>query len=326
MPNSSTQKMRLLYLLRIFLKQTSEKGGLSTNQILDELERLGAGAERKALYRDFKAMRSVGINIEQNGKREWYLVNRPFSTVELQLLADAVQSASFLTDDLTESLIDKLRVFAPVDEEKSIGGYIELSARVKMMNEGVFTNMSIIQDATRQRRKLEFKYFDFDASREPVLRKDGAIYRVDPLLLAYADDRYYLLTYNEKHGRMTPFRVDRMVDVRLANDSITKKREVATWRLEDDVVLSFGIFGASVKPVTLAIEESRINTLVDKFGPNVPMFPFSQGWMKAHVKAPLSPQFFGWLLQLGTHIKILGPKKVIGEYKEYLANVMEIYE
>lgn len=326
MPNSSTQKMRLLYLLRILLKQTSEERGLTTNQVLDELENLGVGAERKALYRDFKAMRSAGIEVAQNGKREWYLANRPFSTVELQLLADAVQSASFLTDDLTESLVDKLRALASVDEEKRIGCCIELSARVKMMNEGVFANISIIQESIRQRRKLEFKYFDYGASGEPILRKDGEAYIVDPLLLAYVDDKYYLLTFDTKHEGMTPYRIDRMVDVRLMNEAITKNRGAATWRLEDDVVLSFGIFDAPVKPVTLAIEESRINALVDKFGPNVRMSPFAQGWVKAHVKAPLSPQFFGWLLQLGNHIKIVGPKKVVGMYKEYLASAIEMYE
>lgn len=326
MPNSSTQKLRLLSLLRIFIKQTSEKRGLSTHQILDELENLGVGAERKALYRDFRAMRSAGFDIAQNEKREWYLANRPFAEVELQLLADAVQSASFLTDDLTESLVKKLRAFAPVDEEKNIGGYIELSARVKMMNEGVFAIISIIQESIRKSRKLEFKYFDYGMSGERVLRKGGDAYVVDPLLLAYAEDNYYLLTFNEKHEKMTPYRIDRMVDVRPMSDAMTKNRKAATWRLEDDAILSFGIFGASVKSVTLAIEESRINALVDKFGPNVRMSPFSQGWVKAHVKVPLSPQFFGWLLQLGTHIKIVSPKKAVGMYKEYLASAMEMYE
>lgn len=326
MPNSPTQKTRLLLLLRILVKQTCEDRGLSTNQILDELENLGVGAERKALYRDFKAMRSAGFDIAQNGKREWYLANRPFSTVELQLLADAVQSASFLTDDLTKSLIDKLRAFALQSDEKSIGGYIELSARVKMMNEGVFEIISIIQDAIRKRKKLEFKYFDYGMFGERILRKEGKAYVVDPLLLVYAEDKYYLLTFNEKHEEMTPYRIDRMVDVRPTNDATTKNRKAAMWRLEDDAILSFGIFGAPVKPVTLAIETDRINALVDKFGPNVRMSPFSQGWAKAHVKAPFSPQFFGWLLQLGTHIKIVGPKKAADMYKEYLANAMEMYE
>lgn len=324
MPNNPNQKIRLLRLLEIFIKKTDEDEGLTTNQLLDELANFDIITERKSLYRDFKAMREFGLEIAQNAKHEWYLESRPFTEEELVMLVDAVQSTPFLTDAMSKRLISRLKAFASDSQERKLNRRIKIPDYVKMQNEGVFENLDAIQDALRLKRKLEFRYFKFNARKERVLRKDGSLYKVDPLQLVYADERYYLLTLNERYGNMTPYRVDRMIDVSVSAKK--RSKEAATWKLDDDVVLSFGVFGTTVTPVTLEIDEGRISSLIDMFGYNIDLKPVKGGKVKAYVRAPLSPQFYGWLLQFGNYIRVVSPNKVINEYKDYLTSTLELYE
>lgn len=325
MPNNANQKLRLLRLLEILIKETDEKNGLTTNQLLDSLADHDIFAERKSLYRDFKAMREFGLGISQNKEHQWYLEDRPFTSEELTMLADAVQSTPFLTDKMSRRLIRKLRAFASKSEEKKLDRRIRIPAYVKMQNEGVYDHLDAIQEALRLKRKLEFQYFRFDAKKGRNLQKDGRAYTVNPLELIYAGERYYLLTFNERYEGMTPYRVDRMQEVRVSAEPIAKNEKIATWKLDDDVILSFGVFSTKVVPVTLEIDEDRVNILIDKFGHDIDIRSTEDGWARAHVHAPLSPQFFGWLLQSGTHIRIVSPSKAIEEYKQYLRDALSVY-
>ena len=55
-------KERVLALLKILFEKTDDQQGLTLEQILGELESMGISAERKALYRDFEALRKRGIS------------------------------------------------------------------------------------------------------------------------------------------------------------------------------------------------------------------------------------------------------------------------
>lgn len=325
MANAANQKLRLLYLLEFFIKKTTPDVGLTTNQLLDELANVGIDTERKSLYRDFKSMREYGLEIEQNKSHEWYLANRPFSLDELMMLVDAVQSTPFLTSKMSSSLIKKLKSFASEMDEKRLNARIEISEYVKMTNEDVFWNIDAIQKAIASRRKVAFKYFRYVGDDGKLVKEIHHDHLVVPLKLIYADEKYYLLAFDESFDDMTPYRVDRMLDVVCSNEPIPRKKEIATWKLEDDAVLSFGIFGSRVKPVTLEIPKDELNVIVDKFGTSIELHKRGADKVRVHVKAPLSPQFYGWLFQLVGKVKLVAPKKAVEEYKGYCEKLLEMY-
>ena len=47
MANKPNQKLRMLYVLKLFFEETDTENGLTTQQIIDELANLGLEAERK---------------------------------------------------------------------------------------------------------------------------------------------------------------------------------------------------------------------------------------------------------------------------------------
>ncbi len=326
MANMPNQKLRLLLLMKLFLTRTSEDRGLSTQQAIIELGEYGVVTERKSVYRDIKVLKEFGFDIAKNRSREWYLKNRPFSAEELMMLVDAVQSAAFLTEDLTEELVGKLQRFASDDLASVLDQKIDKAEYVKMNNPEVFQTMSVIQKARSLGKQVEFQYFHYDSSKRTVLRKGGSRYVTTPLRLVYAEDRYYLLTFNEYYENMTPYRVDRMLDARVSELDVPKSRQIATWQLEDDVRLAFGVFGCEVESVVIEVTERYVSAVIDKFGLGSNLYMQENGNIRAHVKAPLSPQFYGWLFQLGDEARLIGPRQAVEEYKDYLNSVLSIYE
>lgn len=110
MANVSEKKKKLLYLLKILLEKTDAEHALTLPQLLEELESLGIAAERKSIYDDLETLRSVGVRIETKKNRtfQYYIEKRLFSLPELQLLAEAVRSADFISKEQEDKLVKKL--------------------------------------------------------------------------------------------------------------------------------------------------------------------------------------------------------------------------
>ena len=57
------QKLKLLYLMKIFMEETDDGHGLSRQDLIDRLNACGITADRKTLYADFEELRTFGIDI-----------------------------------------------------------------------------------------------------------------------------------------------------------------------------------------------------------------------------------------------------------------------
>lgn len=326
MANQPQQKHKLLALIRLLFEETDSETGLTTQALINELSCAGIDIERKTIYRNIKVLRESGFDIAQNERNEWFLQSRPFGNSEITMLVDAAQCATFLTDEMTESLICKIKKLAPASLRPQLDERINLANHVKMQNSDVFHNMEAIQKALHAKCKVQFRYFSYSPSKHRDFHREGNEYLETPLAIVYADGFYYLLTYNEHYNDMTPYRIDRMTNVEVSPVRFKLDRNAATWRLEDNVRLSFGVFGCEVEPVTILFDKGYVNTILDKFGYECDLFPQKDDTVKAHIKAPMSPQFFGWLFQLGESIKLLSPRHAVEEYKEYLACVLAMYD
>lgn len=79
MAKSQNQKLKLIYLARLMQEKTDDEHGLSMSEIISELSLCGVKAERKSIYDDFEALRSIGMDIEKNAignRTEYYLAGR----------------------------------------------------------------------------------------------------------------------------------------------------------------------------------------------------------------------------------------------------------
>ena len=107
MPRVFNQKIKILYLMRIFLEQTDEEHPMSVKELIAYLNSLGISAERKTVYDDIETLRNFGMDILNRREHPagFYLASREFELPELRLLVDAVQSSRCITNGKSRQLI-----------------------------------------------------------------------------------------------------------------------------------------------------------------------------------------------------------------------------
>ena len=159
MPSSPNQKMKLLYLMKIFLERTDEHHILTILDIIAALAEYDVKAERKSLYSDMELLRRFGLNIEMRKTKSvgYYIDSRQFELPELKLLVDAVQSSRFITTKKSNELIKKLSSMASVHQARELKRQVVMAERPKPMNESIYYNIDAIHEAINGRNKINFK-------------------------------------------------------------------------------------------------------------------------------------------------------------------------
>ena len=90
--------------------------------------------------------------------------------------------------------------------------------------------------------------------------------------------------------------------------------------------MTFGMFSGQAQDVKLCFENRLIGVVIDRFGTDLMTRPVDEDHFNVSVRVAVSPQFFGWVVALGTGVKIVYPESVVDEYREYLKGLLEQYE
>ena len=86
MEYEDNQRLKLLYLMKIFYEKTDDEHSLSIMQLIDELAVYGITVKRKTLYSDINMLRYYDIDIvmEHNGReRSYHIGERDFDIVTI---------------------------------------------------------------------------------------------------------------------------------------------------------------------------------------------------------------------------------------------------
>ena len=325
----NNQKLKLLYLIKIFTEDTDDQHALTLPQIAEKLDAYGISAERKTLYQDFELLRDFGFDIiGQQARRNFYyhMGNRRFELPELKLLVDSVQSAKFITDKKSNALIKKLEGMVSKYEARKLQRQVIISGRIKAMNESIYYNVDKLHEAIGTDRQIRFKYFRWNIKKEMELRKDGAWYQVSPWALMWDDENYYLVGYDAEDGKIKHYRVDKMWRISVADRKREGKEQFKAFNMPRYTKSLFGMFGGEEVKVTLEAENGMVGILLDRFGKDIPVKPVDADHFRTSVVVAVSSQFLGWIMALGDGVKIIGPDKVVARMKEEIRLISKMYD
>ena len=143
MPVEKGQRLKLLKIWEILRQETDKDHTLTTVDLLERLEGIGIKCDRRTLYADIKALNDNGykVNCVRRMANEYYVEKREFSLAEIHILMDAVQAASFITEQKTAQLVDKIAELAGSRRAEAIKQNVVAFNTVKSQNEKFsFTN------------------------------------------------------------------------------------------------------------------------------------------------------------------------------------------
>lgn len=328
MAKSYNQKIKLLFLMDLFMQKTDLEHTISMKEILSELEKNGISGARKSIYNDIETLKEYGMEIEYRKEHPegYYLVDRTFELAELKLLVDAVQSSKFITEKKSRSLIQKLGGLASDYEAKQLKRQVYVADRIKTMNESIYYNVDKIHNAISENVQITFEYTAWGMKKQLELLNKGKIYQISPWMMSWTDENYYLVGYDSKEAKIKHFRVDKMIRIEILKE---KREGKESFQQIDPTVYSknmFGMFSGEEQMLDVCVPERLLGVFVDRFGKGISVRKYREGEYLVHVPVIISEQFFGWLTGLGKDVIIRSPQKIVREYQDYLKMILEGYK
>lgn len=328
MSQSSNQKLKLVYLMKILLEKTDETHSINMQEILSSLDAYGVSAERKSIYSDLEILRQYGMDVigEQRDRTYYYHVgNRQFELAELKLLVDSVQAAKFITEKKSNELIKKIEGFASKYEASQLHRQVYVAERVKTMNESIYYNVDLLHAAIGDNHRIKFQYFQWNVKKKMELRHNGAFYEVSPWALSWDDENYYLVAYDGKEQRIKHFRVDKMVHIDILDENREGKEEFRNFDMAVYARKMFGMYDGEEREVKLLCENHFAGVMIDRFGKNIVLTPTDAEHFTVYVRVAVSGQFIGWIFALGGGVKIIAPEDVVEMVRAEVRRLNEQY-
>lgn len=329
MSKVSNQKLKIMYLMKIFLEKTDETHSISMSEILEELEAYGVSAERKSIYNDLESLRQFGMDIigEQRDRTYYYrVVNRQFELAELKLLVDSVQSAKFITAKKSNELIKKIEGLASKYEASQLQRQVYVAERVKTMNESIYYNVDMIHTAIASNMQIRFQYFQWNVQKEMELRHDGKYYQVSPWALSQNEENYYLVAYDSVEEKIKHFRVDKMLHINMTNSAREGEDRFQEFDMAVYARKMFGMYGGKEEIVKLQCKNELVGVIIDRFGKDIIIMKVDPEHFAVNVNVAVSKQFIHWVMALGDGAKIVAPDNVVVQVKEEIQRLSNQYK
>jgi predicted DNA-binding transcriptional regulator YafY len=219
-----------------------------------------------------------------------------------------IRASRVLSHERSEAMIDKLASITSRHAAAHLRRQNATADPHKAGDERAFQNIARILAALEQGSKLSFVYCQFAAKKALVPRRGGERYIVNPCLLIYAEDHYYLIADHPSREGLAHYRLDKMEAVRALD------APAAPMDLSFDATLYaktvFSMAPARQRWVHLAFERQLLGVMLDRFGADVPVDVLDDASFALFAPVCVSPQFFGWVFQFEGRVKILAPTDV----------------
>lgn len=300
-------QLRLLLLIDYLTKHTDEKHASTVRDMVAHLELSGVSADRRSVRTDLTLLKLSGMDVRVRRRRanEYYLGSRAFERMELRLLADMVRSSRVLTSERSEELIEKLGSLTSRGESAwLLHSYCGANPQ-KTENDRAFLNAGRVLCALEKGVKLSFEHCRFTAKNA---LSGGEETIVNPYLLVYAEDNYYLIADHPAHEGFAHYRLDQMARVRALDEPAVPADpsfDAAAYARS-----VFSMVPAEQRWVRLAFDRQLTGCMVDRFGADVPIEQIDGHTCALYAPVRVSPPFFGWVFQFSGGVRILEPDDV----------------
>ena len=221
-------------------------------------------------------------------------------------------------------LISKIEKLAGHENAKKLHRQVFITNRVKTLNEQIYYNVDKIHDAIAANKQIRFKYFTIDVNKQKKYRKDGSFYTESPIALTWDDENYYLITYKEKYGNYTHYRVDKMESITICDNDRTRPEK--EFDLSQYSKSMFQMYRGEETEVSMEFANELVGVVFDRFGMDIPIIKTDDNHFVCHAGVSVSQQFLAWIVSFGDKVKILSPKSVADELHNLVKSVKYIYD
>lgn len=314
---------RTLIIFKYLWETTDESHPVSLADISAFLKQHEITADPRTLRKDIEQLSEFGVDIVKDRRVQnlYHVASRHFEAPEVKLLIDAVQSARFITPRKSKALVKRLSSFVAPGDTALLNRHLYIDSRSKATNESIYLNVDRIQTAITERKKISFCYFDYSPSKERVLRRGGQVYSVSPFAMLWNNDTYYLVGFHDHRQQISKFRVDRIVQMEVTDETAVKKPK--GFDVSEFFTQEFSMLNGKTCRITLLCESTLMNSIIDRFGEDASSQIVDKNHFTVEATVDLSSNFYGWVFASGGKMKITAPQEAVDGFQRMLESFSE---
>ncbi len=340
MKDVEPKKLAIVRILQILEQYSDFDHPLTQDEILDKLASLyGIELERKAVGKTIAILQdmfdkdsvlkspSSAIVLESNKRRGTYFDKRLFEDAEIRLLIDSVLASKHISEKYSADLIEKLCMLSNKYFLSHVKHICSVKDWDKTDNKSLFYNIETIDAAIEKGRQIRFDYNKFGTDKK--LHK-SATHVVSPYQLILHNQRYYLMSLSEKWKNMGYFRLDKITNVEILEDTpITPLRSVEGYKNGVDykkIASSLPyMFTDKIEKIEFLAEEWMVDHVIDWFGTGAKFEKAADDKVKVTVTASPNAMEY-WAMQYLNSVEILTPTELRERIKQNIENANKRYE
>ncbi|AKG04933.1 WYL domain-containing protein [Salimicrobium jeotgali] len=320
---------RLLTLLRILFEETDENNELSITEMSSKLQEF-FGVDRefdsRTLKSDMNVLEEIGYEIIKNrgkfGKVYYSFQDRLFETYQLRLLNDAILSARFINGEEKKKLIKKLGKLTSRHIAATLPDPLIFSQMTANDYDQVKINIDHVHRAISEQRVVCFKYGKYNMNKTFEYHRNGDEYEVKPYALIWQNDFYYLIGWFRKTEEMRHYRLDRIRNIRIAEETFEK----GDFDVQEYVNQSFHMFSGENMKVEIKFHQSLLNVVLDRFGLEVSVKQVDEEYFLLSTEGKMSTGLVTWVLQWGHKARVVSPRTLKQEVEKEIEKMRRLYE
>ena len=331
------KKLALIRILQILHEHSDYDHPLTHEDIIKRLDiDYGIEVERKAIGRhindliemfDKDSMSQVNseeIIITSEKRRGTYIEKRMFEDSELHMLIDGVLSSKYITAKHSKDLINKLCLLSNKYFRSHVKNVYSINDWSKTDNKDLFLNIELIDEAIERKKNIRFNYNRYEIDKKLHSNK---IHTVSPYQLILNNQRYYLMASDEKWHNMSYYRLDRIKNMEIIEDTtLVDLRDIEGYEngidYKDLAPSRPYMYTDKAEEVTFITKFYMLNQIIDWFGTNFEVEKIDEKQIKIKLKVSLDAMEY-WAMQYGKFVEIISPsslrERVINNLKETLS-------
>lgn len=319
-----SKALAIIRILNILEEYSDENHPLTHEQIAYYLERnYGIVLERKAIGRHINCLIEMFDNDAMNKKADeaviitstrrkgTYIEKRVFENSELRMLIDGVLSSKYINANQSKMLISKLGSLSNKYFKSNVKGVFSISDRNKTENYELFYNIELIDEAIKKGNMIQFTYNKYGIDKKLSKKK---VHLVSPYQLILHNQRYFLMSRNENFGQITNYRLDKITDMKIIEDSSLTDIKLNNGYengidYKDLATARPYMFTDKAEKVTFTTTYGQVDEVIDWFGRNIEIVDLGKHRVQITLKVSINAMKY-WALQFLDSVEIISPVKL----------------
>ena len=276
-----------------------------------------------------------GSKSNLSGNRGFKMSKRPYTTMDLELLIEAINSMRTISQKKADHLTEVVKSLANIYEFNLLSTNAFVPDRKDVPRDGVYDSFPQIQQAIKNNKQISFFYMRYTfVDGNITLQKSKSRRMISPIRVIYNNGVYYVAGFVERKTKKEAtvevriFRIDKMRFVKVEEQDRVEQVYLEEMNLEDFSKRSFNMFKGTKRKVTIKFVKILLDTMIERFDPNDESVVYRQldeNHYTVTADVEVSDQFFSWVAGFRKKMEIIQPKVVRDEMEKFLSDIVEKY-